>query len=209
MCVGLAAQIHESGTLVLDLSKPVPREEELNVMPGASIGGIAGRQLSHGFTLPLVLDLQSIFPQPVKAGEEFTVVVVLRNAGGSAFQLPSSLKSAEILKQGNKGRRSFVFSLVFENPVNHHKSSVIMAGSVGSDARPSSFLTIAPGQSVRVFFKGDLNSIRNWLRGDLKQIRVRAQVSEWKFEDNRYIVESESEPLLSESTLPLDLARPN
>lgn len=208
LCVGLATQTHDSGTLVLDLTGPVPGEEELNVMPGASVSGIVGHPLSHRYRVPFLLDLKSISPQPVKADEEFTVEVLLRNTGDLPFRLPWSRKSASILKQGNKGRRSFVFSLVFDNRLHHHQSTTVMAASVGSDSVPSSFLTIAPGQSGRVLFLGNLNSIRNWTRADLKQIRVRAQISEWKYEDKRYFVESESEPVLSENTLSLDLALP-
>lgn len=208
LSLGPANKIRSAGTLFLDLTEPISAEDQLNVMPGGNIGGVAGRTQTHGWLLPLAVELRSISPQPVNASGKFIVELFLRNTSKLDFQMPSSRKSAAVLKQGNKGRRTFLFSLVFEDPVSHRSSSVIMAESVGSRTMPVSYLTVAPGQSVRILFNGDLISIRNWLGSKMKQIRVRAQISEWIFEDQRYFVESKSEAALSQNALSIDLALP-
>jgi hypothetical protein len=123
--------------------------------------------------------------------------------------LPASQNHVTVLKQGNKGRRTFLFFLNFEDPDTGRQDSHVMASSAGSDSVPSSWLRVEPGQKVRVLFKPDLYTVEDWLRPERKQVRVRAKVSEWKYEDKRYFIETEAEPVLSNNTLVLELAPAN
>ena len=84
-----------------------------------------------------------------------------------------------------------------------------MATTNGSQAVPSSWLSVKPGQVVRVQFTGDLSPIADWLKADLQNVQVRAQVSEWKFEDKRYFIGNEAEPVLSGNAVVVDLAAPD
>jgi hypothetical protein len=70
----------------------------------------------------------------------------------------------------------------------------------------SSWLRVGPQRRVRVLFTADLYPFAAWLEAGLKQVRVRAQVSEWKFEDSRYFIQSESQPVLSGNAMVIDLA---
>jgi len=201
------AQIRDSGTLVLDLTKPVPTEEQRIGVPGASVGVIGGvGRIPRPYPLPLSVELQSISPQAIKVGEKLRVEVVLRNGSQSPFLLPASQNAATVLKQGNRARRTFLFSLVFEDPTNGRQTSSGMASTQASETAPSSWLRVEPGQSVRVVFTGDSYPFLESFKPGLKRVRVRAQVSEWKYEDKRYFIESRAEPVTSANTLELDLA---
>src|ERR1700730_7728850 len=88
LCASMAAQ--ELTIPVLDLTKPVPREQQVTAVPGMSVGGIEGQRSPSGYSLPLKIELTSIYPQPLKQGKKFTVEVRLQNTGASAFFLPAS-----------------------------------------------------------------------------------------------------------------------
>jgi hypothetical protein len=199
------SQDKDPGTLLLDLTKPVPMEEKLTAMPGASVTASEGQPLPRGYPLPLAVRLLSISPQPVRIGRKFTVEILLRNTGDAPFDLPASQYSRKVLKQGNNGRRTFLFLLTLQNPTNGRQSTQLMASSNLSQRVPSSLLHLEPGQRVRVLFTGDLSPFADLLRNGLEQVQVRAQVSEWKFEDRRYFIEREAEPVLSDNTVMLDI----
>jgi hypothetical protein len=129
LAVAIGAQTRDSATLVLDLTKTVPREEQLTGMPGASVAGAEGQPLPRGYPLPLAVDLLSISPQPVRMGVRFTVEILLRNTGDAALYLPASQNGVKVLKQGNKGRRTFLFFLVFEDPKSGKQTSCVMAST--------------------------------------------------------------------------------
>ncbi len=209
LCTTTLPQTRESATLFLDLTAPIPQEERLTAMPGAGFGVIGGQPVPPGYSLPLAVELLSISPQPLSASEKCTAEVLLRNTGKSVFYLPASQKSASVLKQGNSGRRTFLFSLVFEDPASGERTSLLGASSHASEAVPSSWLHLDPGQSVRVRFEMSLDELWGWRKAHLKQVRVGAEVLEWKFEDKRYFIASDSEHVLSTNTLTVDVAWPN
>jgi hypothetical protein len=187
----------ELTTPVLDLTSPPPREQQLSAVAGASIGGIEGQPLPSGYLLPLKIELTSINPQPAKPGDKFTVKVRLRNTSASAFLLPASQNGVAVLQHEGKGRRTFLFSLVFEDPKTGRQTSSIAAVAMGAETVKDSLLRIAPGKEVRVLFKGDLGPIADWLKHDLGQIQIRAGASEMTFEDRRYFLKSQSQPIVS------------
>lgn len=204
----IAAQPGEKVTLLLDLTKPVSREQQGVGAPGASGGGVGGQPLPRGYPLPFTLQLLSISPQPAKPGDKLIGEVLLQNTGDSAFSLPASQNRVKVLKQGNKGRRTFLYFLVFEDPKSGQQNSYVMGSANGSDTIPTSWLRVKPGQSVRVLFKGDTYAMLDWLKPELQIVRVRAQISEWKYEDKRYFIETTAEPVLSSNELTLELAPP-
>lgn len=205
-----SAQNRDAGTVVLDLTKPVPREQQPSGIPGASVGvDEGGKWVPPLYSLPLAVELRSISPQAVKPLDKFAVELTLRNTGDAVFRLPASRNSVKVLKQGNTGRRSFLFSLILEDPNTGKQTSSVSASTDGSDTVPASWLRVEPSQVVRVLFTADLYPIDTWVIAGLKQVRVRAQVSEWKYEDKRYFIETEAEPVVSQNTIVLDLAPPN
>lgn len=204
----MAGRAQELATPVLDLTKPVPREQQIKAVPGISVGGVGGRPLPSGYPLPLSVRLQSVSPQPVESGKKFTVELFLRNTGGSAFLLPASQNAVAVFKEGNKRRRSLVFSLLFVDPRSGQQTSSVMAVAVASATVPDSTLRIEPGQQIRVLFTGDLGPVADWLRTDgLTTLHMRAKVSEWLSEDLRYFVKSESTPVVSDNAITVGLVQ--
>lgn len=211
LATAMLAQSPKSATPTLDLTKPVPREEQPIGVPGSEIGGVQGQPLSGRYHLPLAVKLKSLSPPRVRVGKKFTVQVLLRNTGDSDFLLPASRNAATVRKQGNTGRRTFLFSLTMDDPTAPGRPiSAVMASTDGANTIPDSFLRIEPGQSVRVIFTGyPLSSwypTQAWQRN---RVRVRAQVSEQKYEDKRYFIENEAEPVPSDNSVLLDLAPPD
>ena len=192
--------------LVLDLTKPAAREQQVTSVPGMSVGGVGGEPRPSGYRLPLTVELVSIDPQPIKLGNEFTVEVRLRNTSASAFFLPASQNAVAVLQHEGKGRRTFSFKLIFEDPKSGRKTLSFAASAVGSETAKDSLLRIAPGKEVRVLFIGDLSPIANW--SDFSRLQLRAGVSETAFEDRRYFVERRSEELVSENAKTVDLVKP-
>jgi hypothetical protein len=174
-------------------------------MAGASIGGIGGQPLPRGYPLPLKIELKSIYPQPARLGDKFTVEVRLRNTSASAFLLPTSQNGVAVLHHEGKNRRTFLFNLVFEDPKSGRQTSSIAAVAMGAEMVKDSLLRIDPSKEVRVLFTADLRPIADWLRHDLDRIEIRAGASETTFEDLRYFVKSESQPIISDSTKSISL----
>lgn len=188
----------ETPAPVIDLTSPPPREQQVRAIPGASIGGIGGQPLPAGYPLPLKIELTSIYPQPVKLGDKFTAEVSLRNTSATPFLLPASRNGTAILQHEGKGRRSFIFSLVFQDTKNGHEITSIAAVAMGAETVKDSLFRIEPGKEVRVLFNGELGPFADWPRHDLGEIQVRAGASETTFEDRRYFVKSESERVVSD-----------
>lgn len=189
----------EAQTPVIDLTFPPPRDQQVSAVPGASIGGIGGQPLPRGYLLPLKIELTSIYPQPVKLGDKFTVEVRLRNTSASEFFLPTSQNGVAVFQHEGKGRRTFMFSLVFEDPKSGQQTSSIAAVAMGVETVKDSLLRIDPGKEVRVLFNGDLGPVADWLKHDLGEIQIRAGASETTFEDRRYFVKTESQPIVSDN----------
>jgi hypothetical protein len=185
---------------VIDLTLPPPKEQQVSAVPGASIGGIGGQPLPRGYLLPLKIELTSIYPLPAKLGDKFTVEARLRNTSASTFFLPTSQNALAVLQYPGKGRRSFMFSLVFEDPKSGHQTSSIVAVAMGGETVKGTLLRIDPGEEVRVLFNGDLGPVADWLKQGLGEIQIRAGASETTFEDRRYFVKSESEPIMSDNS---------
>jgi hypothetical protein len=203
--LGTRMVAQELTTPVLDLTKPTPREQQLSAVPAISVGGVEGESLKSGYLLPLKVELTSISPQPLKAGEKFTLEVLLRNTGASVFLLPASRNGVAVLQHESKGRRSFAFNLIFEDSKSGRQTSSVAAVAVGAETVKNSLLPIAPGKEVRVLFTGDLRPIADWLGHDLGRIQIRAGVSESRFEDRRYFLESQSQPVVSDNTEDINL----
>jgi hypothetical protein len=201
--VSIVAQ--ELTTPVLDLTKPAPREQQVTRVYGSSVGVIGGQPLPSGYLLPLKIELTSVYPQRVKQGDKFTIEVRLRNIGPSAFFLPASQNGVEVLEHEGKGRRSFAFNLIFEDPKSGRQTSSIAAVAMGAETAKDSLLRIAPGKEVRILFTGDLGPIADWLRHDLDRIQVRAGALEMTFEDRRYFLKSQSQPIVSANVEGIDL----
>jgi hypothetical protein len=184
---------------VIDLTVPPPREQQVSAVAGASIGGIGGQPLPRGYLLPLKIELTSINPQPVKLGDKFTVEVRLRNTSASAFFLPISQNGVAVLQREGKGRRAFLFNLVFEDLKSGRQTSSIVAVAMGAETVKDSLLRIEPGKEVRVLFTGDIGPIAGWLQSDLDRIQIRAGASELTFEDVRYFLKSQSQQIMSDN----------
>jgi len=116
---------------IVDLTLPTPREQQVSAVPGASVGGIGGQSLPRGYLLPLKIELMAIYPKPVKLGDKFTVEVLVRNTSASAFFLPTSQNGVAVLQHEGKGRRSFIFSLEFDEPKTGLHTSSISAVAMG------------------------------------------------------------------------------
>lgn len=214
--IGTSAQIRHAATPVLDLSKPVPAEEQLTSMPGAQVGVIGGiGRVPRPYTLPLTVTLVSIEPRHFWAHGKLSVEMDLQNTGSSAFDFPASLKRATVLKQGNEGRRTFLYWLVLEDAQHGRKLKFGIGSSDGSKSVPGSFLRLEPGRRVRVLLQGGLDStdqqqtLSKWIEEGVNQVRVAAQVYEWKYEDARYFIENEAEPVLSGNVVVLNLTAAN
>jgi hypothetical protein len=69
---------------------------------------------------------------------------------------------------------------------------------VGSDSVKNSLLRISPGKEVRVLFTADLTPIADWFKRDLDRVEIRAGASEMTFEDRRYFLKSQSQPIVSD-----------
>lgn len=190
---------------VLDLTKPAPSEQQVTGVAGASIGGIEGQPPPSGYLLPLKIELTSIYPQPVKPGEKITVEVRLRNTGASVFFLPASQNGVEVLQHEGKGRRTFAFNLIFEDPKSGRQTSSYGAVAMGSETVKNSLCRIEPGKEVRVLFTGDLGPIADWLKQGIDRIQVRAGASEMTFEDRRYFLKSQSQPIVSDNAEGIEL----
>jgi hypothetical protein len=190
----------EVTTPVIDLTVPPPREQQVSAVAGASIGGIGGQPLPRGYSLPLKIELKSIYPQPASLSDKFTVEVRLRNTSTSAFLLPTSQNGVGVLQHEGKNRRTFLFNLVFEDTASGRQTSSIAAVAMGAETVKDSLLRIDPGKEVRVLFTADLRTIADWLNRDVDRIQIRAGASETTFEDLRYFVKSQSEPVISDNT---------
>jgi hypothetical protein len=209
-------QARHNATPVLDLSKPVPAEEQLTAMPGAQVGGIGGiGRVPRPYVLPLTVTLVSIEPRRFGPLGRLSVEVDLQNTGSSTFYLPASLKHATVLKQGNEGRRTFLYSLVLEDTQHGRKLTFGVGSSDGSQAVPGSFLRLGPRQGVRVLLHGGLDSVdqqqtlSKWIKEGVNEVRVAAQLSEWKYQDARYFIENEAEPVLSGNVEVVNLTASN
>jgi hypothetical protein len=196
-------------TLVLDLTKPAPAEKRTIGAPGYGVGGVVGQPPPRGYPLPLAVELHSISPQPVKAGEKFSVELRLWNTGHSAFYLPASRSRDTVLKQGNKGRRTFLFSLVFEDTATGQQVASGGYSTDGSETVSGSFLRLEPGQQARVLFRSDLYPAEDWRKAGHKRVRVRAEVSEWKYEERRYYIQTKAEPVRSSNVVMIELGGAN
>jgi hypothetical protein len=206
LIIALAIPIHaQEAAPLLDLTKPAPREQQETGLPGGHVGGVGGQPLPIGYLLPLKIQLMSISPQPVRQGEKFTVEVRIRNTGPSAFFLPASQNGVQIFEHEGKGRRTFLFNLVFEDPKSGRQTSSIATVAMGAETVKDSFLRIGPGKEVRVLFTGDLRPIADWLGHDLGRIQIRAGASETTFEDRRYFVKSQSRPIVSDNSESINL----
>ncbi|MFI5176223.1 MAG: hypothetical protein ACHQKY_15285 [Terriglobia bacterium] len=208
LSIVVAPQTHDQGTLLLDFTQPVPREQQVTAVAGMTGGGVQGEPLPRGYPLPFAVQLESISPQRVRPGENFTLDLLLRNSGDQAFYLPASRNSVAVFKPGNKEQRNINFGVIFEDPANGRQIFSVVAVGSGSSTVPGSLLIVEPGQRVRVHAKGDLFPIQGWLKAGIKQVRVRAEVCEWKYEENRYFIESYSERVLSANTIMLGIAPP-
>jgi hypothetical protein len=121
------------------------------------------------------------------------------------FFLPASQNSLEVLGHAGKGRRSFEFNLIFEDPNDGRKISSIATVVAGSDSVNGSLLRIEPGREVLVLFTGDLRPITAWFREGLVKVKIRAGGSETTFADSNYFVERKSEQILSANAHTIDL----
>ena len=209
LVVPMYGQIRSSGPALLDLTKPVPPGEELTRLPGASIGTIGGQRVPPLYPLPLEVETVSISPLRVEMGHKFAVELLLTNTGDSTFYLPASLNKASVLKQGNTGRRTIVFLLQLEDPINGRKTSRVMVTADGSQTVPTSWLRMKPGEKVRVLFTGSLYPFAEWLKAGDSEMRVRAQVVEWKYEDRRFFIERDSATVTSRKGVSVEVVFPN
>lgn len=206
-----AAQSGSPATLTLDLTKPPPIEEQRIGLPGGSGGGVGGGSLPRGYALPMALHLSELTPQMITHGRGFRMEVLLKNTGDSVFLMPASQNMVSVLKQGNKARRTVQFFLSLEDVKRGRNVSFVVGVACGSHTVPASFLRVAPGQTVRVLLAGQLASfgdedtLSEWAKSGVKEVRARAEVSEWKYEDKRYFIQSISERLISPNSVELTL----
>lgn len=214
LAFAMAVRAGETSNLVLDLTAPTSKGEQVTSLVGMSVGGATGMaRIPRLYPLALNVKLQLVSPQRFGPHEKLSVEMVLKNTGANPCYLPASPKHATVLKQGNKGRRTLLFSIVVEDVKRGRKLSFVIGSSDGSQTVPGSFLRIKPGQEVRVLLAGGLNSVGQqqtllrWVGKGVKQVQARAKVTEWKYEDKRYFIENESRPVISANSIILDLTQ--
>ncbi len=204
---GLSSQ--HDGQIVLDLTAPIPSEQQFGVLPGSSGGGTGGEPISPVSSLPLRIEMQSVSPQSVRLGQQIKIALLVTNIGNSDFFLPASRDTSSVLDQGNRGRKSFSFSLSMRNPKTGSEVDSIVATIAASKSKPKSWLQIKPNEKILVFLTGHLDPVESWIRAGVTTIEVRASAFEWSFEDSRYFIKDRTQTIQSANPVILRVSKPD
>jgi hypothetical protein len=208
--VGCAAAVLVAGDLaqrgsqsnsMLDLTAEVPRNEQgyYHGIPGMSGGRAPGAwQPGPGDTVRyyLPLGLEILHAVPNKDGD-FVVAVLLRNTGREPFDLPSSRNITAVERPENRSRRVFFFKLLPIGVGTNEGETLGSAATGGTASIPGSFISLRPGESLRVMLPASSGLIRRAFTNGTEKLEVAVICQEWKLDDNRFFLSGISDELKS------------
>ena len=188
------------GIALLDLTGPVPTSQQSLRMPGSYGGAVEGVGITGPPRYRLALDATISDVRHADTGVTRSLVVelILRNTGNVPFYLPVSRNSVDAHKDGNKGRRTFLFLLRLVPAGPRPLDEEVIASTVSAERVSDSWLLLQPQQSIRVLLPVDLIRVRQSAAAGLKEVGIRVVCEEWRLEDDRYYIKSQSEEVVSD-----------
>lgn len=185
LCIGQ----HAASIRVVDLSKPEPKSAARSGrFPGyamsASTAGVTG---PPSYKLPLSLSSVRVIEDPTGMLIEFT----MKNTGREAFGLPVGVDCRVIHRDGNLGRRTGSFYLVYGE--TSEQSSETVKVVCGSRSAKTSMVTLAAGESVLVRLRIAGTATVKEMKSKISRVLYR----EYAIEDGRYMIDRMSDEVLS------------
>lgn len=203
LCIGGAVLTFATPTEeipVLDLTTKREGKPWLRA-PGSMVSVISGgpKLVFHPprYQLPLQAKIRRVKPSRMGAEEKFIIELELRNTGDTPFYLPQLRDRWKVHPQGNKGRRTFLFSIKFFQAGQWEEQSALVASTDGAETVPESLLRLDPQRAVLILLRGDLGPIQHRLSSELREVSLRVVCKEWTLEDERYFIQKRSENLES------------
>jgi hypothetical protein len=184
---------------VLDLTKKPPSDQSAVL----ALGLPGGSSSTSRYSLPLRISVVGVKSQETAKGPEWVVELLLTNSANIPFFLPAS-RDRKVHLPGNTGRRTFVFLVGLEG--GNPSASNVLIGTDASRTAADSSLLIEPGKAVRVLLPITMTDMRNTespLRTQIVNIRVGCE--EWRYADDRYFIEAESDEIQSDKSVQIDL----
>lgn len=175
----------------LDLTK-IPQSERRSLgVPAGSGGGIGGKvAATQLYDLPIRVKIMEL--RPIPNSPYGTLKLELANTGRSVFEVPACLDTytAFILRAHN--RRSLNFGLIVDHGIPGQHSWEFVEVTSGSDSVQKCLVPIGGGQTLVVVMNVRLPTVA--VDGGTKEDQpvFRAFVEEWKFADDRYVVDMKS-----------------
>jgi hypothetical protein len=177
---------------VVDLTGAPPRHS-IGV-PGARYSGCSGC-IQQQYVLPLKLEIERI--DSTNDGDVL-IELLLTNTGASLFRLPTE-RASDILERPGTGRRTFSFALSSEDPLTHEVRQSVVAVTHAIDSGPKSYLELLPGESAHVKLLWNRNNQSN--KVDLGKTWIVAECSEYKIENDVFVIKEWSKQVSSNKTL--------
>ena len=199
---GLPADLTPESQQPLDLTARVPMDQQgYRGIPGQAWYGGGDPKVpdESRYQLPLEVRVQHL-----SANEQgdFILEILLRNAGGAPFDLPSQLNLTKVEQAGNKARHIFFFRVQSAMKDSRDAETVGFAATGGSKSLPDSFRRLDPGQVVRVLVSVSADNVaRIFEQSKQPLVEVRVICNEWQLEDDRYFIRASSDEATSKTVI--------
>ena len=185
-CIFVAiSDMAASRSAVLDLTKGRDPDDTPEKLPGAAVSSSEGTGPRAPYPLPLLLkDFHVLESEAMD--RPAVLEVVIKNVGSAEFLLPASLNARRVEKQGNKGRRVFLFQLQVIGNASKPITAVVESTD-GALSVPGSLLSVRPQQEVAVRFKAELKSLLK--RSNVSSpAKIQVKCAEWTLADEEFFI---------------------
>jgi len=191
----------------IDLTRKVPDSYQSLRAPGYYAGGVIG---TEGVTptkrvLPILIETGAVRPVGTNPDRGSALEILLVNSGTQPYALPVSRDFSRAHRDGEKGRRTFLFIVRVLSPGPGKPDEQIVGVTAGAETVAGSLIRLEPGQAVRVLLPLYRQSLGRGLPPSTREIGIRVVCKEWTIEDERYYIKTESEETKSENVIQLQL----
>ncbi len=170
--------------------------------------GISGMKLGpEPYPIPLQVTIAKVEPEVIGPRDEFLLEIELKNTGPAPFFFPISQDIGRVQGDENRGRRTALLFIHFENPAQSKLDLDAVGLLGGSSSIAESLKRLNPGDSILVRLKGDLDEVSKLMSPDQGQVTFRAGYRERTLKDGEFAVENVSEKVTSNGTFTLGLKR--
>ncbi len=203
LSLGLFVCCAQQPKLVLDLTQVPPGGSDTLGYPGRASGGAGGTIVGPTvYKLPVSITLVDAQRAAHDNKESILLELHVRNAGTSPLSVPISQEHLKVLRQGNRGRYSWVWWLEVPKVGGSAGARLAIGVADASVSVSTSSVRLAPNESMAVKLACDWQTLSEALRTSRDtDIRLQVGLTETRFEDSRYFISAESGEALSSNSV--------